>query len=61
VIGTRSIMAPTTRSKQSTPAPELGAVTTTAVDTISESLGEIKQRPREGSRTRPREEVFDPN
>ncbi|WRT63925.1 uncharacterized protein IL334_000852 [Kwoniella shivajii] len=52
-------MAPTTRSKQSTPAPEFATDSTSTA--ISPSLGgEIKHRPREGSRSRTREEVWDP-
>nr|XP_019048976.1 CDP-diacylglycerol-inositol 3-phosphatidyltransferase [Kwoniella bestiolae CBS 10118]OCF27906.1 CDP-diacylglycerol-inositol 3-phosphatidyltransferase [Kwoniella bestiolae CBS 10118] len=48
-------MAPTTRSHQSTPVPE--SISTA----VSPSLGgDIKQRPREGSRSRTREEVWDP-
>jgi len=53
-------MAPTTRSKQSTPAPEATTSSADIIGTPSSALGEIKQRPREGSRTRPREEVVEP-
>ncbi|WWD16357.1 hypothetical protein CI109_100783 [Kwoniella shandongensis] len=52
-------MAPTTRSKQSTPAPE-EQPSTTAFSPTPASLGDIKHRPREGSRSRTREEVWDP-
>ncbi|WWC58353.1 uncharacterized protein I303_100893 [Kwoniella dejecticola CBS 10117] len=52
-------MAPTTRSKQSTPAPEYPSESTSTA--LSPGIGgDIKQRPREGSRSRTREEVWDP-
>ncbi|OCF36219.1 CDP-diacylglycerol-inositol 3-phosphatidyltransferase [Kwoniella heveanensis BCC8398] len=55
-------MAPTTRSKQSTPAPEgiPESSTTTALSPSLGGTGDVKQRPREGSRSRTREEVWDP-
>ncbi|EIW66515.1 CDP-diacylglycerol-inositol 3-phosphatidyltransferase [Tremella mesenterica] len=49
-------MAPTTRSKQSSPTPDLPTSSTTAIQTLSSSPA--RMRPREGSRTR-QEEVFD--
>ncbi|OCF73568.1 CDP-diacylglycerol-inositol 3-phosphatidyltransferase [Kwoniella mangroviensis CBS 8886] len=52
-------MAPTTRSHQSTPAPESES-TSTAFSPSPSLGGDIKQRPREGSRSRTREEVWDP-
>lgn len=50
-------MAPTTRSKQSTPAPE--AEVQSHSTAVSPQISEIKARPREGSRTRA-EDVWDP-
>ncbi|WWC99441.1 hypothetical protein V866_006344 [Kwoniella sp. B9012] len=52
-------MAPTTRSHQSTPVPESES-TSTAFSPSPSLGGDIKQRPREGSRSRTREEVWDP-
>ncbi|AAW44936.2 CDP-diacylglycerol-inositol 3-phosphatidyltransferase, putative [Cryptococcus deneoformans JEC21] len=55
------MMAPTTRSKQSTPVlePEESTSTSTATS-LGPGEGELKQRAREGSRSRTRDEVWDP-
>ncbi|WVR03674.1 hypothetical protein IAU60_000669 [Kwoniella sp. DSM 27419] len=55
-------MAPTTRSKQSTPAPEFPSESSTTAISSSPAEGQrdIKQRPRNESRSRTRDEVWDP-
>ncbi|WVO14671.1 hypothetical protein L204_102308 [Cryptococcus depauperatus] len=54
-------MAPTTRSKQTTPSKDSHAQGTTSSFSPSPVVnGDVKQRPREGSRSRTREEVWDP-
>jgi hypothetical protein len=53
-------MAPTTRSKQATPTPEASGVATgVSPQPVSIAPGETRLRPREGSRTRQLEEVYD--
>ncbi|KAE8540604.1 hypothetical protein D1P53_002967 [Cryptococcus gattii VGV] len=54
-------MAPTTRSKQSTPVLEAEESTSKSTATsLGLAEGELKQRMREGSRSRTRDEVWDP-
>ncbi|KIR51759.1 CDP-diacylglycerol-inositol 3-phosphatidyltransferase [Cryptococcus gattii Ru294] len=54
-------MTPTTRSKQSTPVLEAEESTSKSTATsLGPAEGELKQRMREGSRSRTRDEVWDP-